>query len=209
MPSPHVHVDEQSLVVIMGEGVRLDEEGLGRRRETDGNDEGERSMAKRVLDMMQKIEDPAHFLSELVGSWSLFLYHKGECMAARGSDGVQDLFFSISAAEKGGQMITFSNSPDHFQEGDVQSLKPGHYCTSSPRRRISTHQFALSPDELDARMRKEESVDFSESSGDDDLQLAGTSSTRSRQSGSGPLSGILRNLSIKIKRWELSLSPGK
>jgi hypothetical protein len=204
VPSPHVHVDEQSLVVIMGEGVRLDEEGLCRRRETetDGN-EGERSMAKRVLDMMQQIEEPAHVLSELVGSWSLFLYHKGECLAARGSDGAQDLFFSISALERGGHMITFSNSPGHFQEGDFQSLKPGHYCTTSPRRRISMHQFALSPDELDARIRKEESVDFSDSSGDDDFQLAG-SSTRSRQSGSGPLSGILRKFSIKIKRWELS-----
>lgn len=207
------HVDDhnQSLVIIIGKGVRLaqDDDLLGKKETEANTDESDhQSIASRVLSMYQRSDEPAHVLSELVGSWALFLYHRGECLAARGSDGAQDLFFTVGAAD-GGQIICFSNSLDHlnFQEGNIQSLRPGHYCLSGRMKRISTYQFALSPDEIDERMRMDEARNLSDSD-DEDLQMpAGSSSTPSRLSGtSGPVGGILRNLSLKIKET-LSLSP--
>ena len=200
--SQFVHVD-QSLAIIVGEGIRLDEDVSFRSVQEEESNEGQgRSIASRLISMYEACSEPTHFLSEIIGSWSLFIYHKGRILVARGSDGAQDLYYSISA--DGGQIVTFSNSLDHLNhEGETYTLKPGHYCISGKIKGISTYQFALSPCELDERIRQDESNYFSESD-DDNLECSGTSSAPPNHSPG--ISGLIRNISQKIKE-KLSLSP--
>ena len=205
-------------MIVMGSAVRIDDLNLVpthriRKRaeenvEESGEDKEAQSIAQKLLDLYRRCSDPAAILSEILGSWSIFIYSKdkGQCLAARASDGVEDLLFAVD--ENGG--VTFSNSLDYFNtELEIQSLKPGHYLIGGSSKKIRIQQFALTPDELDKRMKKDESHDFSSDSEEEEFMGGSKPSTPTNlKSGSGPI-GMLRSLSIKLGQGfqKLSLSP--